>query len=95
MYTLGGCGSFCDAQPSTYRCVNWALFPVAVKSTFPSETRGCSEKYSLLRSPFVIASPDLSGRSNPMTGMGLVGQGFITCQKEAACRVPLYKGGEI
>jgi len=72
--------------------VNWALSPAAVKSTSPSETRGCSEKYNLLRSPFVIASPDLSGRSNPMTGMSLVGQGFITCQKEAALYMPLYKG---
>ena len=93
---LGGWGSSCDAQPSTYRRVNRALFPAAVKSTFPSETRGCSEKYSLLHSPFVIASPDLSGRSNLMTeGMSLVGQGFITCQKEAALYMPLYKGGEI
>jgi len=30
-----------------------------------------------------------------MTDMGLVGQGFITCQKEAALYMPLYKGGDI
>jgi hypothetical protein len=27
--------------------------------------------------------------------MSLVGQRFITCQKEAALYMPLYKGGEI
>jgi hypothetical protein len=95
VYTSGGCGSSCDAQPSTYVRVNWAFFPAAVKSTLSSETRGCSEEYNLLRSPFVIASPDLWRKSDSIRVMSLVGRGFITCQKEAACRVPLYKGGEI
>jgi len=29
-----------DAQPSTYRNVNWALFYATAKSTLPFETRG-------------------------------------------------------
>ena len=95
MCASGGCYSSRGAPPDPCSHVNRAFFSATVKSTFPSETRGCSEEYNLLRSPIRRYESRFMGKSDSIRVMSLVGRGFTTCQKEAACRVPLYKGGEI